>query len=57
MTPAKIATSLIAALLAYAAFQLSSAGWGGRGAHVVELDCQALECATSALPPSSNLFL
>jgi hypothetical protein len=57
MTTAKIAASLIAALLAYASFQLTSAGRDGSETHVLDLDCQALECTASTLPPSSSLFL
>lgn len=57
MTTAKIAASLIAALLAYASFQLTSTGRDGSDAQVLELECQALECTASALPPSSSLFL
>ena len=57
MTTAKIAASLIAALLAYASFQLTSAGRDGGDAKGLELECRALECTASTLPPSSSLFL
>jgi hypothetical protein len=56
MITAKIATSLIVALLAYATFQLTS----GRTEAITPAptpECLVYECAAHVTPPSSNLFL
>ena len=57
MTTAKIATSLIVALLAYATFQLAIAGRAMSNPQISQADCQAFECTAYGPPPSSSLFL
>jgi len=57
MTTAKIATSLIVALLAYATFQLAIAGRAMSNPQITQADCQAFECTAYGPPPSSSLFL
>jgi hypothetical protein len=57
MTTAKFVTSLLAALLGYASFELSNTPSENSVADTQQ-DCMTLECATTIeLPPSSNLFL
>jgi hypothetical protein len=58
MTTAKIVTSLLTALLAYASFELSNTPSENSVADAQQQDCMTVECATTIdLPPSSNLFL
>jgi len=58
MTTARVIKALIAGLLAYASFQVSSTGHNVSVTHTLEESCVTSECAAAAaFPPSASLFM